>query len=215
MHEKCFRLTKMLTIISSFYGQIAPRTPEVAADVKKTIINKYIYITQLSLAFTMIMLMVSFLITHQKSRVFVFLLPNVIIYELIVVTVWWSLYFISPVLILGEIGMKKENFSWTTELCQHLFPLFGLFVLFCETPLQQDTRRYFLNFGFAIFYALLLRYNKSVKGKYPYCFLDKMTDLQVSFIFVPSITAIFSVVLYGIVCLNIVSQKWARSSQNK
>lgn len=210
MYEKSFRLTKLLTILTCFYGQIAPRTPEIEEATRKLVISRYIYFTQLCLTSTMLMLIFSFLINPKKSSIFKFLLPNVIIYELITMTIFWSLYFTNPELILGKIGMKKENYSLLNDLCQHLFPIFGLFVMFCETPMDHDNRRYLVNFSYAIVYAVMLRYNKKIKGHYPYGFMDVMSDIQVTFVFIPSLIAIFSIVLYGIIWLNIRSRKWSR-----
>lgn len=208
MNHKISTSSKLITILTSFYGQVAERTDEIKQSLKDGMISKYFFLTYLCLAATMLTLMWSFLVNTKKSVSFRFVLPNVIIFELIVVTVFWSLYFTAPELILGEIGCKPENYSLILDLCQHLFPICGLAVLFYETPMDHDYRRYIVNLVVSIIYTIMMHRNKVDKGKYPYGFLGKMSDTQIFCVFIPCMVAFFSAVLYGVIWLNIRTMKW-------
>ena len=208
MNHKIYTSSKLITILTSFYGQVADRTDEIKQSLKDHMISKYFYLTYLCMAATMLTLIWSFIVNPKKSVPFKFFLPNVIIFELIVVTVFWSFYFTAPELILGEIGCKPENYSLIVDLCQHLFPIFGLAVLFYETPMDHDYRRYIVNLFVSIIYTIMMHRNKVVKGSYPYGFLKKMSDIQIFVIFIPCMVAFFSAVLYGVIRLNIRTMKW-------
>lgn len=202
MHDYRSLITKLITTIACLYGQIAPRTLEVIEHEKTLVINQYFYFTHICLALTMVMLILSLFEKPKSTYLYKFILPNLIIYELLIMLIFWPLYFINPILIVGKICAKKENQSLPHDLCQHLFPIIGLVVLFHETQIEHDKRRYFMNIFAAIAYTVMLRYNKKIKGQYQYGFLDGMSDLQIFFIFVPFLVVIFNGVLYFIVLGN-------------
>lgn len=208
MYDILFPLIKLGTIITSFYGQVSPKNKEVTEYEKLIIINQYFYFTQICILLTTIILITSFIKRLRSAYLFSLIVPNIIIYELIVITIYWSLYFISPVLILGPICMKKENYFLFNDFCLHVFPLIGLLILFIETPVYHDYRRYIINILFGIIYTLLLRYNKAQKGRYPYSFLDKMGNFKVAFIFIPCLLIVFSGFLYILISLSIRIRKW-------
>ncbi|KAF7690742.1 hypothetical protein CDIK_2677 [Cucumispora dikerogammari] len=199
MYDTILPLKKILIILTTFYGQTYPQTDEVKLSNAKTIINQYVYFTQITLLFTTILLIVSFIPTLKKKSFYSFILPNVLIYQLIVFIIYWSLYFTAPVLILGKVGIKPQNYSFFIDLCQHVFPLIGLFTLFFEVPIEDNKKRYWINVIVAVVYTLILKLNKYRMGKYPYVFVEKMGNKILVFVFIPSVTLIFSGLLFGVI----------------
>ncbi|KAF7689949.1 hypothetical protein CDIK_2726 [Cucumispora dikerogammari] len=202
MYDTIIPLTKLLILLTTFYGQTYPKTEAVNNYTKLLIINQYFYFTQLSLLLTTIVLLISFVPPLKTKAFYIFILPNILIYELIVISIYWCLYFTAPILILGPVTMLPENYNLFADLCQHAFPLIGLFILFFEVHIEHDMYRYIMNIMMGLLYAFMLRYNKNVKGNYPYEFLDKIDDFKVMFVFIPGVVLLFSGILYCVI--------WAR-----
>ena len=199
MHQVYSQVAKLLTIVSCFYGHVVRKTKIIPEQEKTVVINKYFYFTHLCLTATIILLVLSFFRAVHTSSIYKFLLPIIIMYELFIIMIFWSLFFISPTLIISKAGAQKENFSHLVNLCQHLFPIVGLSILFFETQMNHDYRRYgFISFFLAV-YTQMMKYNKKHKGNFPYGFLDKMSDMQVTFIFYPCtflLNACYFILLY-------------------
>lgn len=201
-------LIKQIIILTSFYGQTYPKTKEVLIEREKDVINQYFYFTQFCLFFTTLTLILSFLENQKIEKFYAFLVPNVIVWNFLVISVYWFLYFFKRDLILSDVMAKPENYSLFQDLCQHLFPLIGLFVCFCEIDMKITYKNQLFNLIVTVIYGTMVEVNKRYRKVYPYAFMNAMGTLKVFIIFIPAVFLIFSGILYLLEYVNKKGKEW-------
>lgn len=149
-------------------------------EISDTFSNmKYIYFTNISLYLTIIASLISFgaLFTKHLEIVARELVTLVLTTNSITVTVFWTLYFTSPGLIINKRHLEPGCETYIlTELSLHLFP-FILSVGELLTIRLKKTKLHYLGFlGCVIAYGVFIHITAHFKdGKFPYGFLNKMS----------------------------------------
>lgn len=195
-------LIKQSVILTSFYGQTYSEPQEYSEYIKDKIINQYFYFTLFSLLLTTIVLILNSSKSKLLRDLHLFLLPNIIVYEILVVLIYWPLFFINKNLILSKVRLKPGNYLLLVDLCQHLFPVFGLGICFFEENIEIDIKNHIFSVITFFVYGSMIYINFHKLGYFPYTFMYKMGFNAVFFIFLPIVFVISTFLIFFVVWLN-------------
>lgn len=99
--------------------------------------------------------------------------------EAVVVTLYWTLYFINPVLVVNrELYLKGIQTSLFANLCMHLFPLFFLLLEFFYTRIDSSPSHLVLLGAFNIVYVALLHVHYKTLDKWPYGVIGELEGFK-------------------------------------
>lgn len=208
-------LIKQVNILTCFYGQTFEDAPEMNINPHEKTINQYFFFTHFSLFLTTITLILGCMKNKYSEKIFLFLLPNVFVYEFLLSMIYWSLVFVKRELIVSKLRMKPENYLLLPDLSQHAFPLIGLSIGLYEKYFKVDRKNFILNFFVLLTYTLMVIYNNKVKNVFPYAFLDKMGTVGVFAVFLPIFFVLSCVGLYAIMKIKNRSKKNQRTNNTE
>lgn len=187
-------LIRLYLLICCIYGASPLSTNKKQIPYRAPFIShRYLFFTNLSLWFTIFTSFVALFHRHVLNIYsFVnFAVTSSSIFNSIICSTFWPLYFIKRELIIGRSFIKNNCETYLlTELCIHLVPfILSVFEQY-DIPLRKSKSVVVALILFAPSYLILLSYSKYHLGKFPYSFMN-----HISYGFV--VLFLFGMCVYG------------------
>lgn len=183
--------TKILFLVFCLYGYSdygAPR--EIVEYTSGLVVGKYAFLTTQGLLLTIATLMLGLFQRPSDTQpvngvrkwirsTYLFLLIVTLPLEIIIFLVYWPLHLLSPEKLSPvEFVQKKIAVSLFSDFCLHLFPLTALLLEIYERNIEKSKLHLVVFVLFAVFYYVLCREIARVNNRWPYPFLNEMTEQQ-------------------------------------
>lgn len=183
--------TRILFLAFCLYGYSdygAP--PEIIEYTSGLVVGKYVFLTTQGLLLTMATLMLGLFQQHNDTQpvntirkwirnTYLFLLVVTLPLEIIIFLLYWPLHLLSPEkLSPAEFVQNKIAISFFSDFCLHLFPLAALVLEIYERDIEKSKLHLIVFVLFAVFYYCLCREMAKVNNRWPYPFLNEMSEQQ-------------------------------------
>lgn len=188
--------TKILFLAFCLYGYSdysAPR--EIVEYTSGLLVGKYLFLTTQGLLLTIATLMLGLFQRPSDTQpmndvrkwirsTYLFLLIVTLPLEIIIFLLYWPLHLLHPEKLRpAEFVQNKIAASLFSDLCLHLFPLTALILEIYERNIEKSKLHLIVFVLFAIFYYCLCRETAKVNNRWPYPFLNEMTEQQRLFLY--------------------------------
>lgn len=192
-------LLKITLLSLCIYAATDYAHPPEANELAKSLAgNNFLYLTHWGLYLTIFTIIVGYtansLSNHKLLLIYKNLLSITIPVEIFIVTAYWGLYFIDPMLVRNrDLYIAGVRTSTLTDISLHLVPLILLIVDQTSIQIEEQNFHYFILSIVGFFYFAFSYYYSTINGSWPYPFLDDLSTKNRS-IFI--VVFIFIILVY-------------------